>query len=157
MNLVRYAGSLAGPIIVKYSFSRSSCKYYIAQVSYCNFLDFNSITPSLLLSFQSLVPLLIIYTLVILSSILAKKIMEGLIPFLYRAIVQYRNGGDIGTFLNESPSASYMRLPGDSGRFQVIIESNDGGFSPCSSPSTAATKQPVVGVQKPGIHGPVVM
>ena len=48
--------------------------------------------------------------------------MEGLIPFVYRAIVQYKNAGQglVGSWLSESPpSASYMRLPGDSGRFQV--------------------------------------
>nr|DAD26528.1 TPA_asm: hypothetical protein HUJ06_027996 [Nelumbo nucifera] len=44
--------------------------------------------------------------------------MEGLIPYVYRAIVQYRTGGQppmAGTWFDESP---YMRLPGDSGRFQ---------------------------------------
>nr|DAD28306.1 TPA_asm: hypothetical protein HUJ06_029774 [Nelumbo nucifera] len=48
--------------------------------------------------------------------------MEGLIPYVYRAIVQYRTGGQAsiaGTWFDESPSASYMRLPGDSGRFQA--------------------------------------
>ncbi|CAL5389716.1 unnamed protein product [Camellia sinensis] len=48
--------------------------------------------------------------------------MEGLIPFVYRAIMQYKNGGEGGfmeSWLNDSPSASYMRLPGDSGRFQT--------------------------------------
>ncbi|XP_073281375.1 uncharacterized protein [Primulina huaijiensis] len=45
--------------------------------------------------------------------------MEGLIPFVYKAIMQYKNGGQgmIRTWLNESPSSAYMRLPGDSGRF----------------------------------------
>ncbi|WOG94454.1 hypothetical protein DCAR_0313750 [Daucus carota subsp. sativus] len=81
--------------------------------------------------------------------------MEGLIPFVYRAIVQYRNGGDMGSFLSESPSAAYMRLPGDSGRFQAL-QANHRGKSPCSSPSKAA-KQPAVGVQTRGIHGPVIM
>ncbi|KAK1354672.1 Legume-specific protein [Heracleum sosnowskyi] len=71
------------------------------------------------------------------------------------AIVQYRNGGEMGMFLNESPSASYMRLPGDSGRFQVL-QSNQRGVSSCSSPSNA-TKQPVVGVEKQGIQGPVII
>ncbi|KAF3775961.1 hypothetical protein EJ110_NYTH48379 [Nymphaea thermarum] len=51
--------------------------------------------------------------------------MEGLIPFLYNAIVQSRTGnygGALGaSWLAESPSASYMRLPGDSGRFQIEV------------------------------------
>lgn len=49
--------------------------------------------------------------------------MEGLIPFVYRAIVQYRSGGQGGPVgllrLDESPSGSYMRLPGESGRFRL--------------------------------------
>ncbi|KAL3639504.1 hypothetical protein CASFOL_017411 [Castilleja foliolosa] len=72
--------------------------------------------------------------------------MEGLIPFVYKAIVQYKNGGQeniIGTWLNESPSASYMRLPGDSGRLsatEIQLFRPDCGFSACSPPrSTAET------------------
>ncbi|PPD71198.1 hypothetical protein GOBAR_DD31924 [Gossypium barbadense] len=61
--------------------------------------------------------------------------MEGLIPFVYRAIVQYKNGKEdhvLATWFNESPSASYMRLPtGDSDRFQIsddrIFESDNYG------------------------------
>lgn len=56
--------------------------------------------------------------------------MEGLIPFVYKTIMHYKSGqqGPIGSWLNESPSASYMRLPaGDSGRFQVFLP--DYGFS----------------------------
>ncbi|MQL95314.1 hypothetical protein Taro_027978 [Colocasia esculenta] len=49
--------------------------------------------------------------------------MEGLIPFVYRAIVQYRNGGQppVGSswFEYESTSGVYMRLLGDSSRFQA--------------------------------------
>ncbi|ONK76892.1 uncharacterized protein A4U43_C02F930 [Asparagus officinalis] len=48
--------------------------------------------------------------------------MEGLIPYVYKAIVQYRNGGGAplgGTWFNESPPASYIRLPGGSGRFRA--------------------------------------
>ncbi|OWM81790.1 uncharacterized protein LOC116197452 [Punica granatum] len=47
--------------------------------------------------------------------------MEGLIPLVYRAIVQYKNGnqGPSSAWFPESPSTSYMRLPGDSGRFQA--------------------------------------
>uniref|UniRef100_A0A0E0JDX7 DUF4220 domain-containing protein n=1 Tax=Oryza punctata TaxID=4537 RepID=A0A0E0JDX7_ORYPU len=57
-----------------------------------------------------------------------EEAMEGLLPFLYRAIVHYANGGQtpIGNpFINESPSASprapyYVRLAGgaDSGRLR---------------------------------------
>ncbi|KAH6798412.1 hypothetical protein C2S51_034896 [Perilla frutescens var. frutescens] len=67
--------------------------------------------------------------------------MEGLIPFLYRAIIQYRNGGEglIGsTWLHDSPPASYVRLPGDSGRFSISgIEVSRPGCG-CSTPSSAA-------------------
>ncbi|KAE8692441.1 hypothetical protein F3Y22_tig00110833pilonHSYRG00062 [Hibiscus syriacus] len=53
--------------------------------------------------------------------------MEGLIPFVYRAIVQYKNGKEehhvLASWFNDSPSASYTRLPtGDSGRFQMSDE-----------------------------------
>ncbi|KAI4338891.1 hypothetical protein MLD38_023898 [Melastoma candidum] len=43
--------------------------------------------------------------------------MEGLIPFLYRLIVQYKKGEQQPSWSCESPSAMYTRLPsGDSGR-----------------------------------------
>ncbi|KAI4302686.1 hypothetical protein MLD38_038405 [Melastoma candidum] len=43
--------------------------------------------------------------------------MEGLIPFLYRAIVHYKNCQQQPLWLCESPSVAYMKLPGgDSGR-----------------------------------------
>lgn len=68
--------------------------------------------------------------------------MEGLIPFVYKAIMQYKNGkeGSIGSWICESPSYSYMRLPGDSGRFQTP-----------ASFSASSTTQIVVssGVQSP--------
>lgn len=54
--------------------------------------------------------------------------MEGLLPYVYRAIVQYRcsqrlygalaSPGDSGRFSWES---AYIRLPGDSGRFACEI------------------------------------
>ncbi|KAK4396202.1 UNVERIFIED_CONTAM: hypothetical protein Scaly_1750700 [Sesamum calycinum] len=81
--------------------------------------------------------------------------MEGLIPFLYRAIIQYRNGGDglTGTWASESPSASYMRLPGDSGRFSTsdmqLFRPADCGLSACSPTHRAAAKRVV---QSPGQH-----
>ncbi|XP_061348668.1 uncharacterized protein LOC133294036 [Gastrolobium bilobum] len=77
--------------------------------------------------------------------------MEGLIPFVYKAIVQFKNGkeGPIGSWICESPSYSYMRLPGDSGRFQ-----NPASFSassPSSNPASSAATQIIVssGVQSP--------
>ncbi|XVE96927.1 hypothetical protein REPUB_Repub02eG0266200 [Reevesia pubescens] len=73
--------------------------------------------------------------------------MEGLIPFVYRAIVEYKNGREDGhvlaTWFNDSPSASYMRLPtGDSGRFQIsdhkqVFQSDYGNF-PTSSSTTSS-------------------
>ncbi|KAF9591316.1 hypothetical protein IFM89_003628 [Coptis chinensis] len=45
--------------------------------------------------------------------------MEGLIPFVYKVIVQYKRAPITGSWFDESPSASYMRLPGDSGRLQA--------------------------------------
>ncbi|XP_030449791.1 uncharacterized protein LOC115672164 [Syzygium oleosum] len=70
--------------------------------------------------------------------------MEGLIPFVYRAIVQYRNGnqGPLATWFPESPSASYMRLPGDSGRFQASdlhFFRPDCGFINATLPSAATS------------------
>ncbi|TKY63328.1 hypothetical protein E2542_SST13199 [Spatholobus suberectus] len=84
--------------------------------------------------------------------------MEGLIPFVYKAIMQYKNGkeGPIGSWLCESPSYSYMKLPGDSGRFQTSASSlfgSDCGFStssPSSKPATSSTQIIVSsGVQSP--------
>jgi hypothetical protein len=56
------------------------------------------------------------------------EVMEGLLPYVYRAIVQYRcsqrlygalaSPGDSGRFSWES---AYIRLPGDSGRFASEI------------------------------------
>ncbi|KAK1412946.1 hypothetical protein QVD17_34578 [Tagetes erecta] len=70
--------------------------------------------------------------------------MEGLIPFVYRAIMQQKNAGGQSLFrsaLNDSPSSSYVRLPtGESGRFQASnfhILRSDHGFSTTSSPSGA--------------------
>ena len=82
--------------------------------------------------------------------------MEGLIPFVYRTVMQYKSGkeGPIGSWLNESPSYSYMKLPGDSGRFQGSASSlfgSDYGFS-ASSPTAASSATQVVissGVQPP--------
>ncbi|KAL6998837.1 hypothetical protein U1Q18_040949 [Sarracenia purpurea var. burkii] len=80
--------------------------------------------------------------------------MEGLIPFVYRAIMQYKNGGQrfIGSWLNESPSASYMRLPGDSGRYQasdIQLFRSDYGFSASSPPPSATQISVSTAVQSP--------
>lgn len=90
--------------------------------------------------------------------------MEGLIPFVYRAIVEYKNGNKqdlLGSWLNESPSASYMRLPGDSGRFQASdIQLFRADFGLASSPtpslpsSSAAPTSSQIMVST-GVHSPV--
>ncbi|KAK2972314.1 hypothetical protein RJ640_014372 [Escallonia rubra] len=84
--------------------------------------------------------------------------MEGLIPLVYRAIMQHKNGGQglfLRSLMNESPSASYVRLPGDSGRFQaseIPMFRPDRGFSTCTSPSSG-TKRVVSG----GDYRPMMM
>ncbi|XP_055811660.1 uncharacterized protein LOC129881490 [Solanum dulcamara] len=79
--------------------------------------------------------------------------MEGLIPFVYRAIIDYKNntrqGGQITTssprWMNtDSPLlGSYMRLPGGSGRFEnsdlQLFGSPDNGFSMNSSSASSST------------------
>nr|AGS78081.1 legume-specific protein [Aeschynomene deamii] len=79
--------------------------------------------------------------------------MEGLIPFVYKAIMQYKNGneGAIGTWICESPSYSYVRLPGDSGRFQTpaSCSASTPASNPASSSSAAAQVIVSSGVQSP--------
>ncbi|MCL7022467.1 hypothetical protein MKW94_002845 [Papaver nudicaule] len=77
--------------------------------------------------------------------------MEGLIPFVYRAVVQYRNGGgqasNMGSssWYSESPSASYMRLPtGDSGRFQNTSEVQLFSSSSMVVTATSTVQSPLV-------------
>ncbi|CAD5178313.1 unnamed protein product [Musa acuminata subsp. malaccensis] len=68
--------------------------------------------------------------------------MEGLIPFLYRAFVRYSNGEQSpmrNILFNESPSASYMRLPGDSGR---LLSSEIHFFSSSLQPPPAPQSPP---------------
>uniref|UniRef100_A0A7N0TAN7 Uncharacterized protein n=1 Tax=Kalanchoe fedtschenkoi TaxID=63787 RepID=A0A7N0TAN7_KALFE len=60
--------------------------------------------------------------------------MEGLIPFVYKSIVQYRNGGRGVLIGGESPSGSYVKLRGDSGRFQFQSE---GGSATPPKPSSS--------------------
>ncbi|CAA2991069.1 Hypothetical predicted protein [Olea europaea subsp. europaea] len=70
--------------------------------------------------------------------------MEGLIPFVYKAIVQYRNG--------ESSSAYYARLPGDSGRLQpsdIELFQSDCGFAAGSSPPEDTKRFSSTAVQSP--------
>lgn len=78
--------------------------------------------------------------------------MEGLIPFVYKAIVQYKNEKQvpaIRSWLSDSPSASYIRLPsGDSGRFQF---QSDGSYS-ATSPPGATQILVSTGVQSPIRH-----
>ncbi|KAI3435339.1 uncharacterized protein J3R85_006273 [Psidium guajava] len=87
--------------------------------------------------------------------------MEGLIPFVYRVVVEYKNGkqGPLGPLFNESPSASYARLPRDSGRtqimdLQVIQPDRDGNFS-MTSPSSDLTGDDSRIIVCSGVHSPV--
>ncbi|XP_044962636.1 uncharacterized protein LOC123415103 [Hordeum vulgare subsp. vulgare] len=67
--------------------------------------------------------------------------MEGLIPFIYRAVAQYRKEGQVSLadLLFDDPSSSptatsaYFRLPGDSGRHQLF--SADYGTAARRSPA----------------------
>ncbi|KAL3531782.1 hypothetical protein ACH5RR_005303 [Cinchona calisaya] len=86
--------------------------------------------------------------------------MEGLIPLVYRAIMQYKNGqqGMMGSWMNESPSTSYVRLPGDSGRFQMpeiqLFRPDCAFTTSTSSPSSSSANKRTIsaGVQSPGCH-----
>ncbi|KAM2954495.1 hypothetical protein FF1_032766 [Malus domestica] len=81
--------------------------------------------------------------------------MEGLIPFVYKAIVEYKNGRQGGghhvlnSWFSDSPSASYIRLPGDSGRFQASDFQLFSGTSPASSTAQMMISS---GVQSPIRH-----
>ncbi|GMH23066.1 hypothetical protein Nepgr_024909 [Nepenthes gracilis] len=93
--------------------------------------------------------------------------MEGLIPFMYRAIVQYKNGGhdSVGSWFDDSRSSSYVRLSGgDSGRFRpsdISLPGSDYSFSFTASPrasttgSSSSTARLIVaaGVQSPARFG----
>ncbi|BAT97185.1 hypothetical protein LR48_Vigan11g124200 [Vigna angularis] len=70
--------------------------------------------------------------------------MEGLIPFVYKAIMQYKNGrqGPIVSWLCDSSSYSYMKLPGDSGRFQTSASSLFGSEYVLSSTSSSSSSKP---------------
>lgn len=71
--------------------------------------------------------------------------MEGLIPLVYKTIMQYKSGkeGAIGSWICESPSYSYIRLPtGDSGHFQIQNSTSlsTNHVSSSSSSSSSATQ-----------------
>lgn len=139
-------------------FSRSSCGFllqkphstfaWLGVKSWIPIHYATSPTPSFSFLNQSPLPLLILLSIkrkltknLKYSHFFPFKQMEGLIPFVYRAIMQYRNGkeGPLGSWFSESPSASYMRLPGDSGRFQasdIRLFGSDYGFSTSSTSST---------------------
>ena len=75
--------------------------------------------------------------------------MEGLIPLVYKTIMQYKGGkeGAIGSWICESPSYSYMRLPtGDSGRFQMQTTSSSNHVSSSTSGAQIIVSS---GVQSP--------
>ncbi|XP_060176471.1 uncharacterized protein LOC132606839 [Lycium barbarum] len=83
--------------------------------------------------------------------------MEGLIPFVYKAIVEYKNGRT--TWMNESPSASYMRLPGDSGRFETsdiqLFGHVDTMFSTTSSSTSSSASTVTQRMVSGGVQSPV--
>ncbi|KAJ3682700.1 hypothetical protein LUZ60_012927 [Juncus effusus] len=87
--------------------------------------------------------------------------MEGLIPFVYRSIVHFTNGDQtpVGNpFLNEAPPGGYVRLAGDSGRFQpsdrfftsssADVASSNAAQSPRWRP-TAVSSNSASGTQSP--------
>ncbi|RZC47732.1 hypothetical protein C5167_040677 [Papaver somniferum] len=80
--------------------------------------------------------------------------MEGLIPFVYKAVVQYRNGGrqasNMGNsswYSESSISTSYMRLPtdgGESGRFQDTNQVELFSSNSMVVTATSAVQSPLV-------------
>ncbi|KAG8085790.1 hypothetical protein GUJ93_ZPchr0010g10865 [Zizania palustris] len=77
--------------------------------------------------------------------------MEGFIPFIYRAIVQYRKEGQVslGVLFFDEPSpssSSYFRLPGDSGRHQ---QTASGLFSQSPSDSDRPPRRQAVHHRRP--------
>ncbi|CAF2094902.1 BnaA05g34890D [Brassica napus] len=80
--------------------------------------------------------------------------MEGLIPFVYRAVMQIRYG-------HERSSSYYVRLPGDSGRFgRTGLEVSGLEFSSnmasSKTTSTNTTFAVSTGAQSP-VHRQVMM
>ncbi|CBI30503.3 unnamed protein product, partial [Vitis vinifera] len=116
------------------------------------------IHPILRIHFQNVIQITICHGLISKIEIRSTCIIivvHGLIPFVYRAIVQYKNGGQ-RSWLSESPSCSYILLPGDSGRFQtsdIQLFRSDYAFSATSSSSMAPSANAKImvstGVQSP--------
>ncbi|XP_057437113.1 uncharacterized protein LOC130729385 [Lotus japonicus] len=78
--------------------------------------------------------------------------MEGLIPFVYKSIMQYKNDkeGPLGSWICEPPSYTYMKLPGDSDRFQAPASFS--ASLPSFNPASSATPTQIIvssGVQSP--------
>lgn len=75
--------------------------------------------------------------------------MEGLIPLVYKAVMQIRYGDES----QQLPSSYYVRLPGDSGRFgRSDFEATGLGTSSntaSSSKTTTTTFAVYTGVQSP--------
>lgn len=74
--------------------------------------------------------------------------MEGLIPLVYRVILQFRAARQppmAETWLNGSPPNPYVRLPGDSGRFQQPDIKPFRSFGPSSTSSLVVS----TGIQSP--------
>ncbi|ESQ52419.1 hypothetical protein EUTSA_v10017906mg [Eutrema salsugineum] len=76
--------------------------------------------------------------------------MEGLIPFVYKAVMQIRYGDESPL---SSSSSYYVRLPGDSGRFGRSDFEMSGQVS-SSNTATSKTTTTTFGVSN-GVHSPV--
>ncbi|GMN60136.1 hypothetical protein TIFTF001_029218 [Ficus carica] len=98
--------------------------------------------------------------------------MEGLIPFVYRVIVEYKNGNKhqhdlLGSWFSESPSASYIRLPtGESGRFgqasdfsvfkqDLVYTSQSSSLPPNSSAVNSNPSSTSQNMVSSGVHSPI--
>ncbi|KAL9684040.1 hypothetical protein QQ045_021471 [Rhodiola kirilowii] len=83
--------------------------------------------------------------------------MEGLIPFVYKTIIQYKNGNGVMVLGNESPSYSYVKLRGDSGRFHSSdfqVFQSDCAFTATNSNQRGGYSASSVSVgQSPRRHG----
>ncbi|CAH8350811.1 unnamed protein product [Eruca vesicaria subsp. sativa] len=69
--------------------------------------------------------------------------MEGLIPFVYRAVMQIRYGDEVS-------SSCYVRLPGDSGRLGSGLGSSSDTASSKTTITTTTFAVVSTGVQSPG-------
>ncbi|EOA28241.1 hypothetical protein CARUB_v10024434mg [Capsella rubella] len=75
--------------------------------------------------------------------------MEGLIPLVYKAVMQIRYGNESSS--QQLSSSYYVRLPGDSGRFarSDVDVSGFGSSSDTNSSSKTTTCAVYTGVQSP--------